>query len=77
MSDSAAVEQPIEAEAPAVEEAVEAAPVEKPAKKAAAKKEKKPAAAKKAPKAKPNHPPVSEMVTAAIKTLKERGGSSL
>ena len=31
----------------------------------------------KKPKAKPSHPPTSEMVTTAIKTLKERGGSSL
>merc|ERR1739848_692667 len=36
-------------------------------------------AAKKAtkPKAKPTHPPTSAMVVAAIKALKERGGSSL
>ena len=31
----------------------------------------------KKPKAKPTHPPTSEMVSTAIKTLKERGGSSL
>lgn len=31
----------------------------------------------KKPKAKPTHPPTSQMVDAAIKTLKERGGSSL
>jgi len=31
----------------------------------------------KKPKAKPNHPPTSEMVQSAIKALKERGGSSL
>ena len=31
----------------------------------------------KKPKAKPTHPPTSEMVNTAIKTLKERGGSSL
>ena len=31
----------------------------------------------KAPASKPAHPPVSEMVQAAIKSLKERGGSSL
>lgn len=31
----------------------------------------------KKPKAKPSHPPTSEMVNTAIKTLKERGGSSL
>lgn len=29
------------------------------------------------PKAKPSHPPTSEMVNNAVKTLKERGGSSL
>lgn len=38
-----------------------------------AKKEKKP----KNPRAKPSHPPTAEMVTNAIKGLKERGGSSL
>lgn len=42
----------------------------------AEKKVKKVAAAKK-PKTKPNHPPTSEMVDAAIGALKERGGSSL
>merc|ERR1712141_588895 len=31
----------------------------------------------KKPKAKPAHPPTSSMVVAAIKALKERGGSSL
>lgn len=31
----------------------------------------------KKPKAKPTHPKTSEMVNTAIKTLKERGGSSL
>ena len=31
----------------------------------------------KKPKAKPSHPPTSEMVNTAIRTLKERGGSSL
>jgi histone H1/5 len=31
----------------------------------------------KKPKTAPTHPPVSVMVTAAIKSLKERGGSSL
>lgn len=36
----------------------------------------KPAKAK-APRAKPSHPPTNEMVHAAIKGLKERGGSSL
>ena len=36
----------------------------------------KPKAPKK-PKAKPAHPPTSAMVAAAIKALKERGGSSL
>lgn len=38
---------------------------------------KKPSAGIKKPKAKPTHPPTSQMVDAAIKTLKERGGSSL
>jgi len=55
---------------------VVAAVAEKPAspKKAA----KSAASAKpKKPKAPRSHPPVSEMVVAAIKTLKERGGSSL
>jgi|ERR1700712_351157 len=42
-----------------------------------AKKEKKTGGKAKAPKAKPNHPPTSEMVNNAIKALKERGGSSL
>lgn len=40
-------------------------------------KTKKAAAAPKKPKAKATHPPTSEMVTNAIKMLKERGGSSL
>lgn len=40
-------------------------------------KAKKTAAAPKKPKAKASHPPTSEMVTNAIKMLKERGGSSL
>lgn len=34
-------------------------------------------AASKKPRVKPNHPPTAEMVNNAIKTLKERGGSSL
>merc|ERR1712061_904817 len=37
----------------------------------------KPKAVAKKPKAKPTHPPTSSMVVAAIKALKERGGSSL
>lgn len=41
------------------------------------KKGKKAASGAKKPKAKPTHPPTSEMVTNAIKSLKERGGSSL
>lgn len=41
----------------------------------AEKKAKKAPGAKK-PKTKPNHPPTSEMVDAAIATLKEKGGSS-
>ena len=35
------------------------------------------AAASKKPRTKPAHPPTSDMVNAAIKNLKERGGSSL
>lgn len=35
------------------------------------------AAASKKPKGKPAHPPTADMVNAAIKNLKERGGSSL
>lgn len=35
------------------------------------------AAASKKPRVKPAHPPTSDMVNAAIKNLKERGGSSL
>ncbi|XP_070498087.1 histone H1B-like [Chironomus tepperi] len=58
---------------PAVE--VAPSPVASPAK---AKKEKKPKSDKpKKPKAPRTHPPVSEMVVNAVKTLKERGGSSL
>lgn len=45
-------------------------PVVAKAKKASAAKAKK-------PKSKPSHPPTSDMVNAAIKNLKERGGSSL
>lgn len=41
------------------------------------KKGKSAAAGPKKPKSKPNHPPTSEMVNSAIKSLKERGGSSL
>lgn len=40
-------------------------------------KKSKAAAASKKPRAKPAHPPTSDMVNAAIKNLKERGGSSL
>lgn len=47
-----------------------------PAATGTAKKAKSAASAKK-PRAKPAHPRTSEMVTAAIKSLKERGGSSL
>jgi histone H1/5 len=43
----------------------------------AEKKVKKASTAAKKPKTKPNHPPTSEMVDAAIGALKERGGSSL
>lgn len=44
----------------------------------AEKKAKKvPAAGSKKPKSTPTHPPTQQMVDAAIKTLKERGGSSL
>lgn len=41
------------------------------------KKGKAATAGPKKPKSKPNHPPTSEMVNGAIKSLKERGGSSL
>jgi histone H1/5 len=59
----------------ATSEPVPAAAAEgSPAKKG--KKTTKPAGAKK-PKAKPNHPKTSEMVTSALKNLKERNGSSL
>lgn len=40
-------------------------------------KKSKAAAASKKPRVKPAHPPTSDMVNAAIKNLKERGGSSL
>lgn len=40
-------------------------------------KKAKAAAASKKPRTKPSHPPTSDMVNAAIKNLKERGGSSL
>ena len=59
-------------EVPAVE--VTPAPASPPKK--VAKVAKSPVAAKK-PKAKATHPPTGEMVVAAVKTLKERGGSSL
>ena len=57
--------------------ATESAPVEKPA--SPAKKGAKAAAAAKPKKAKApkTHPPTGEMVVNAVKTLKERGGSSL
>ncbi|KAL7047599.1 hypothetical protein ACKWTF_003041 [Chironomus riparius] len=58
--------------------AVEVAPTTPVASPAKAKKEKKPKTDKvKKPKAPRTHPPVSEMVVNAVKTLKERGGSSL
>lgn len=41
------------------------------------KKSKAAAAASKKPRTKPAHPPTADMVNAAIKNLKERGGSSL
>lgn len=41
------------------------------------KAKKAPAAGSKKPKSTPTHPPTQQMVDAAIKTLKERGGSSL
>lgn len=41
------------------------------------KTKKAPAAGSKKPKSTPTHPPTQQMVDAAIKTLKERGGSSL
>ncbi|XP_037917033.1 histone H1-like isoform X1 [Hermetia illucens] len=52
------------------------APVVAPAA-ASPKKGKKAAGGPKKPKSKPTHPPTSSMVNAAIKALKERGGSSL
>ena len=56
--------------------ATESAPVEKP--ESPAKKSAKAAAAKpKKAKAAKTHPPTGEMVVNAVKTLKERGGSSL
>lgn len=48
-----------------------------PAAPAAAASPKKPKATSKKPRVKPAHPRTSEMVHAAIKNLKERGGSSL
>lgn len=54
---------------------VETAPVA--ASVAAPKKAKKVAAGPKKPKTKPNHPPIAQMVSEAIKALKERNGSSL
>lgn len=44
---------------------------------AATPKKTKASAASKKPRTKPSHPPTSDMVNAAIKNLKERGGSSL
>ncbi|KAL7050182.1 hypothetical protein ACKWTF_003976 [Chironomus riparius] len=58
--------------------AIEVAPTTPVASPAKAKKEKKPKTDKPTkPKAPKTHPPVSEMVVNAVKTLKERGGSSL
>lgn len=59
-------------DAPATTVVAAASPAKSP-------KAKKPKAAggPKKPKVKPNHPPTSQMVNNAIKTLKERGGSSL
>lgn len=54
----------------APQQATSSPPAPAPAKKAVAKKPKN-------PRAKPSHPPTSEMVNGAIKSLKERGGSSL
>ncbi|XP_054290028.1 histone H1, orphon-like [Macrosteles quadrilineatus] len=48
-----------------------------PAPATATPKKSKAAAASKKPRVKPAHPPTSDMVNAAIKNLKERGGSSL
>lgn len=56
--------------------AVEVTPAPSSPPKKVAKVPKSPAALKK-PKAKATHPPTGEMVVAAVKTLKERGGSSL
>lgn len=44
---------------------------------AATPKKTKASAASKKPRTKPSHPPTADMVNAAIKNLKERGGSSL
>ncbi|CAO1295492.1 unnamed protein product [Diamesa serratosioi] len=55
--------------------AVEVTPAPSSPPKKAAKVAKSPVAKK--PKAKATHPPTGEMVVAAVKTLKERGGSSL
>lgn len=44
---------------------------------AATPKKTKASAANKKPRTKPSHPPTADMVNAAIKNLKERGGSSL
>ncbi|CAO1414409.1 unnamed protein product [Diamesa hyperborea] len=60
--------------------AVEVTPAPSSPPKKVAKVAKSPAsasAAAKKPKAKATHPPTGEMVIAAVKTLKERGGSSL
>jgi histone H1/5 len=54
-----------------------AAPAPAAASPAKAKKATKKAAGPKKPASKPSHPPTAEMVKSAIKTLKERGGSSL
>lgn len=48
-----------------------------PAQAATTPKKAKAAAGSKKPRVKPAHPPTSDMVNAAIKNLKERGGSSL
>lgn len=48
-----------------------------PAPAATPKKSKAAGGASKKPRVKPAHPPTSDMVNAAIKSLKERGGSSL
>ncbi|CAM6031979.1 unnamed protein product [Sphagnum compactum] len=57
--------------------AVEVPAAEAPAKTPAKKTKAKAAGGLKKPKAKPTHPPVAQMIVAAVKELKDRKGSSL